>query len=68
MSARNAKHQTNSRGIRAAAFVVQHRCGICPHVDYLTVSVSAHRHECFSCGETFVDPKRVKKYFGKGPR
>jgi len=43
-------------------------CCVCPHEDYLTVSVSEHRHECFSCGETFVDAKRVKKYFGRAPR
>jgi len=43
-------------------------CCECPHEDYLTVSVIEHRHECSSCGETFVDAKRVKVYFGRGPR
>jgi hypothetical protein len=43
-------------------------CDTCPHVDYLTVNVERHEHECSSCGETFTDAAREKRYFGKGPR
>jgi hypothetical protein len=43
-------------------------CDICPHVDYLTVSVERHAHECSICGETFIDARREKRYFGRAPR
>jgi hypothetical protein len=42
------------------------RCCDCPHVDYLTVNIKRHEHECDSCGERFIDEKREKRYFGVG--
>jgi len=43
-------------------------CDVCPHVDYLTLSVVQSKHQCASCGETFVDEVREKRYFGRTPR
>lgn len=37
-------------------------CCICPHESYTTLSVQRSKHECFSCGEIFIDLYRQKRY------
>jgi hypothetical protein len=44
------------------------RCADCPHENYLTVSIRLHQHSCAHCGAVFVDARREKRYFGRGPQ
>jgi len=37
-------------------------CCDCPHITYMTTNVETHEHVCQSCGQTFIDPWRVKIY------
>jgi len=70
ISGKRLKRMSASRrhAMLVAMGEARNHCDTCPHVDYLTVSVERHEHECSSCGATFVDAAREKRYFGRAPR